>query len=249
MKAIANVSGKGGVGKTTTAINLGIALNKLGRDITIVDADISTPGVGLSLGSPSVPIALQHVLSGQNKIQDALYMHNSGVKIVPSSLAYNQTAQLQNLKQTIKQLKGTTDLVLIDSSAGIEDNVALSINSADECLIVTNPEMPALSSALKTINIAKMLGKPVIGAVLTKSHGKKELSEKSISAFLDLPILGTIPEDKNMRTALQNKEAIIISHPNSKASRGYNRLAKKLLTGEDMTSFDKFKDFLTDIFN
>jgi septum site-determining protein MinD len=85
-RLIAVISGKGGVGKTTTAINLGTALNKFGKDVIIVDANLTTPNVGLHLGAPIVPVNLNHVLLGKAKVADAVYEHESGTKIVPSSL-------------------------------------------------------------------------------------------------------------------------------------------------------------------
>ena len=66
-------SGKGGVGKTTTAINLGVALNKMGQEVIIVDANLNTPNIGLQLGAPIVPITLNHILKGKAKIEDAIY--------------------------------------------------------------------------------------------------------------------------------------------------------------------------------
>ena len=77
MKAIAVVSGKGGVGKTTSAINLAAALNFFGKDVVILDANLTTPNVGLHLGAPIVPVNLNHVLSGKASIVDAIYEHES----------------------------------------------------------------------------------------------------------------------------------------------------------------------------
>ena len=69
-KIYAIISGKGGVGKTTTSINLASSLNKLGEDVIIVDGNLTTPNVGIHLGAPIVPITLNHVLNGQSRIED-----------------------------------------------------------------------------------------------------------------------------------------------------------------------------------
>src|SRR3989338_10734519 len=86
-KLITITSGKGGVGKTTTAINLGAALNAFGKEVIILDANLTTPNIGLHLGAPLVPVSLNHVLSGKAKIVDAIYEHESGTKVIPSSLS------------------------------------------------------------------------------------------------------------------------------------------------------------------
>ena len=80
-KFIAIMAGKGGTGKTTTSVNLGAALSYFGKDVVIVDANLTTPNVGIHLGVPVVPIHLHHVLQGKNKINEAIYIHPAGPKI------------------------------------------------------------------------------------------------------------------------------------------------------------------------
>ncbi|RMG76099.1 MAG: septum site-determining protein MinD, partial [Bacteroidetes bacterium] len=93
-RLITITSGKGGVGKTTTAINLATAINSFGKEVVVVDANLTTPNVGLHLGAPIVPISLNHVLLGKAKVQDAIYEHESGTKIIPSSLSVNELRRI-----------------------------------------------------------------------------------------------------------------------------------------------------------
>jgi len=86
-KIYAIISGKGGVGKTTTTINLGISLNLLGEDVIIIDANLTTPNIGIHLGAPIVPTTINRVLNNQAKLEDAIYEHESGTKIMPASLS------------------------------------------------------------------------------------------------------------------------------------------------------------------
>src|SRR3990167_1644228 len=106
-KVITITSGKGGVGKTTTAINLAAAINSFGKEVIVVDANLTTPNVGLHLGAPIVPVSLNHVLSGKADITDAIYEHESGTKIVPSSLSVKELRNLDHskLKDVGKKLK------------------------------------------------------------------------------------------------------------------------------------------------
>ena len=76
------LSGKGGVAKTTTTVNLGAALNYFKRDVIIVDGNLSTPNLGLHLGIPIVPISLHDVLKNKNNIVESIYQHESGLKII-----------------------------------------------------------------------------------------------------------------------------------------------------------------------
>ena len=246
MRSIAIVSGKGGVGKTTTAINLGISLSKLGKSVTIVDANVSTPDVALSLGAPIVPIALQHVLSRKAKAQNAVYRHHSGAKILPSSLSFKENIEFSLLKEVIDDLKKTNDFVLIDCAAGINGETRSVMESADECLIVTNPEMPALSSALKTIMMAKQLGKKITGIIVTKT-GKNGIEEENIRAILENDILGNIPYDDGFRDSIMKRDALVSVSPKNKASKSYGKIARKISNSYGETPLDRFIDIIYDL--
>src|SRR3989338_4734544 len=89
-KFIAIASGKGGVGKTTTALNLGTALSNFGKDVVVVDANLSTPHISLHLGSPKLRVTLNDSLKGIVNIKDTAYLHPSGVRIIPSSIALEE---------------------------------------------------------------------------------------------------------------------------------------------------------------
>ena len=106
-KVIVITSGKGGVGKTTTAINLGAAMNYFGKDVLIVDANLTTPNIGIHLGSPEVPITLNHILNKKADVFEGVYEHESGLKIIPSSLSVKELEKLkpERLKDLKKNLK------------------------------------------------------------------------------------------------------------------------------------------------
>lgn len=230
-KLIAVISGKGGVGKTTTAINVGAALNSFGKDVIVLDANLTTPNVGLHLGAPIVPINLNHVLLGKAKMSDAIYEHESGTKIVPSSLSVKELRRLNHkkLRDVTKGLRRMADFVLFDSAAGLGEEAVSSMEAADELIIVTNPEIPAVTDALKTAKLAEELGKPIIGVVVTRVRGTKtEMPLGNIREMLDLPLLGVVPEDSHMQSALSQKDALFHTHPSSRASRAYKRIAAKL---------------------
>ena len=158
-KIITITSGKGGVGKTTTAINLGAALNSFGKEVIIVDANLTTPNVGLHLGAPIVPVNLNHVLAGKADITDAIYEHESGTKIIPSSLSVRELRKINHskLKDVGKKLRKMADYIIFDSAAGLGAEAIAAIEAADELIIVTNPEIPAVTDALKTSKVIEEL--------------------------------------------------------------------------------------------
>ncbi|MEM4397589.1 MAG: cell division ATPase MinD [Candidatus Woesearchaeota archaeon] len=231
-KFLVIASSKGGVGKTTTAINLGTALTQFSRDVILVDANLSTPNVSLYLGAPNVPITLHDVLKKNKKITDAMYMSAHGLKIIPASISVKESNKIdyKKLEQLIKSLSGLAEFVIIDTSAGLTDEAIAGLKIGDEIIVVSTPELPAVSDALRTIKKAKELGKKVSGLILTRVYDDElELSKKDIEAILETPVMAIIPEDETMREAVRMKSPITHSHPNSAASTSYKELAAKLL--------------------
>src|SRR3989338_1630450 len=235
-KIYAIISGKGGVGKTTTTINVGASFNKLGEDVIIVDGNLTTPNVGIHLGAPIVPITLNHVLNNQAKIEDAIYEHESGTKVIPASLSLKEIERIdyKKIPEIVRRLKKFTDHVLIDSAAGLGEEARVSIISADEIIIVTNAEMSAVTDALKTIKLAEEYNKFVKGVIITRYRGTKlEMSMTNIKYMLEVPILGIIPEDYCVKMSQIIKNAVVHTHPRSKAARHYLMTSKRIL-GEDI---------------
>ena len=231
-KIITITSGKGGVGKTTTAINLGTALNSFGKEVIILDANLTTPNIGIHLGAPIVPISLNHVLHDKAKIAEAVYENESGTKIVPSSLSAREIGDINSrkLKDIGKKLKKMADYVIYDSAAGLGDEAISAIEAADELIIVTNPEITAVTDALKTAKVAELYNKPIRGVIVTK-HKKSSsaMPVTNIQEMLELPILGLVSEDKLIPKALVMKDALIHTHPKSKVARQYKAIAAKIM--------------------
>lgn len=235
-KVYAIISGKGGVGKTTTSVNLGHALNFLGEEVVIVDGNLTTPNIGIHLGAPIVPITLNHVLDGQAKLEDAIYEHESGTKIIPASLSLNEAEGInyKKLEEVARNLKKITNHVLIDSAAGLGEEARAAINSCDEIIIVTNPEMSAVTDALKTIKLAEEINKPVKGVIITRYKGDRwDMSISNIQDMLEVPLLGIIPEDDSIKESQVMKNSVIYTRPRSSAALMYIDCSRRLL-GEDI---------------
>ena len=240
-------SGKGGVGKTTTAIDLGASLNKLDKEVVIVDANLNTPNIGLQLGAPIVPVTLNHVLKGKADIEDAVYEHASGTKIVPSSLSVKELTKFNTKKipEIIRKLAESCDYVIVDSAAGFGDEVIAVLGAADEIIIVTNPEMPAVTDALKAVKVARGMGKIVNGVIVTRHNDASyEMPLSSIKSMLETQIIGVVPEDKAVKEALNLRDAVCHTHPRSKVAKKYYEIACKV-SGEKVV---EKKGFLSRLF-
>ena len=248
-KVYAIISGKGGVGKTTSAINLGAALNKFKEDVMIIDTNITTPNLGLCFGAPVVPVNLNHVLEGKADIEEAIYEHESGIKIIPSSISLNDLKKIdsKSMKNIVNDLKGISDHIILDSAAGLGEEAKLSMNSADEIIVITNPNILSVTDSLKTIKLAEKFNKPVRGFILTRVKNEKtEMPLENIKEMLEIPILGIVAEDKSVEESLVKKDAVIHTKPRSKAAKSYMDIAAKLL-GKKKKQESIFQRFFSSI--
>jgi septum site-determining protein MinD len=245
-RLIVITSGKGGVGKTTTAINLGAALNYFGEDALVIDANLSTPNVGVHLNSPEVPISLNQVLQEKASPIEAVYQHESGLKIMPSSLSVKELRKInpEKLKTFKSEFKKLSNYIIVDCAAGLGHEATGVIEMADEIIIVTNPELPAITDALKTIKLAEELKKPVIGVIVTRVRKDDwEMQPDNVKEMLDVPILGMIPEHRSIKEALSMKDAVVHTHPKSLPARAYKEIAARILNIDYDSEADKEKIF------
>jgi cell division ATPase MinD len=225
MKILGLLSGKGGVGKTSTAVNLAAGLHYFGENVAVLDGNLSTPNVGLHLGVPVVPINIHHVLQGKYPIESAVYKHSSGLQFIPGSLSISdiQGLKLERYKQ-MKNLK--CDTLIMDGAAGLGGEALKVMEYSDQIIIVTNPELPAVTDALKTVKLAEELGKEILGVVVTRmKQDDLDVSIRNIEALTEYPVIGVIPEDDTIRESLALKDAVVHTHPKSSAAQSYLRLA------------------------
>lgn len=233
-KIISVISGKGGVGKTTLVSNLGAALTKQGKNVVIIDGNVTTPNLSLHLGIPFYPITLHDTLRDDKPIESAIYNHHTGMKIIPASLSIEalKGVDMDKLEDALSSLLGKTDIIIIDSAAGLGKEALASMSVADELLIVTNPELPAVTDALKTIKIAKDNGIRVLGVVLNRIRGlKHEMPIEDIRSMLEVPIISLIPEDIAIPKSIAKKTPVVHHKPHSRSSIEFHKLASKI-TGE-----------------
>ena len=231
-KFIAIVSGKGGVGKTTTAINLAYAMLLNNNDSIVLDANITTPNVGVHLGLTNVNVNLHDVLEGKNHILESVFKHHTGLRVIPCDLSYsrNFVYSKEQMQQAFLDLVGHTNHVLVDTSAGVGDETRHALSACDEALIICNPELSSVIDARKMIKICEDLGIEITGVVVSRYKGDDyDMSIKNIESFLEHNVISIVPEDDHIRKAQHNKIPVHHFNPESYSSQSYNLLANKII--------------------
>jgi len=231
-RIIGVISGKGGVGKTTTASNLGAALVKRGKKIILIDGNVTTPNLSLHLGIPFYPITLHDVLKRKTPIEAAIYEHSTGMSVIPASLSADavKDTKIEKLEGALLNLLGRADIVLIDSAAGLGKEALTAMRLADELVIVTNPDLPSVTDALKTIKLAEESGTKVLGVVVNRVKGKKyEMSLSEIKSMLGVQLLTVVPEDSSVPKSIKRKKPVVHHKPKSRASIAFKKLAAKII--------------------
>lgn len=229
-KIIGIISIKGGVGKTTTVSNLGAVLaNQFGKKVLLVDANFSAPNLGLHLGIVKPQVTLHDVLSGKVNTVDAIYNHEYGFHIIPASLSPKRVDPLK-LKEKIKALRSYYDIILIDSSPNLNEEMLATIAASDELLVVTTPDYPTLSSTLNAVKIAKQKKTPITGLILNKVRNKKfELTLNDIEYAAETPVVAVLNDHVSVLEALQCTKPITMHDEKHSISIEYSKLAAALI--------------------
>ncbi|MBU2559330.1 cell division ATPase MinD [archaeon] len=230
MKVMAVLSGKGGVGKTTTVANLSAALtNEFRRYIIGIDGNVTTPNLGLHLGIFSFPYTLNDVLDERVSIRDAIHICPNGVRIIPAQLSFESTdVDLTRMRDSLNDIDA--DLVLIDSCPGLGNEIVPTLKITDEALVVTNPEIPAITDALRATEIAAKYDVPTRGIILNRVRGDKyELSVSEVESVFDAPVISVIPEDPDVRKCIFQGNPVVMARPYSPAAIEFKKLAGSLV--------------------
>lgn len=231
-RIIAVTSGKGGVGKTNVATNMGIAYAQMGKKVIVIDADLGLANVNVILNV--IPqYNLYHVIKKQKKMSEIIIDTAYGIKLIVGASGFSKIANMEEAEREefIKEMYALSDvdIIIIDTGAGVSKNVLSFVAAADEVLIVTTSEPTAITDAYGIIKVIatevenmKLNLKMVINRVDSAAEGKK-IADRMISIaaqFLNLKIeyLGFIYNDSAVSKAVLQQKPFIISEPNGKAA-------------------------------
>jgi flagellar biosynthesis protein FlhG len=238
---VAVTSGKGGVGKTNVAVNLAVALARLGRSVALIDADFGLGNVDALLGlAPQHHIG--HVLNADKALEDIVVSGPAGVQIVPAASGLRtmnslNTMQRQRLSSALGRLRRSAEFLLIDTASGIADNVVDILQLADRVLLVTSREPSAVVDAYATAKVASAswprteLGVVVNGVRDAQEAGLafRQLDVASLK-FLgrSLKYYGFVADDQAVREATLAHRPVVEHDPQSAASRCFRILAARI---------------------
>jgi len=226
-------SGKGGTGKTTVVANLGPSLAMLGKKVTILDADIGMANLGLILGvGEDGKVTLHEVLAGNADISKAIHKGPAGINVIPSGISLQgfKDADPERLKEAMTKLSNGYDFLLVDTPGGISKEALIPLSIADGVILVVNPELPSMVNALKIKVLTEMLGGAVKGIILNRAGMERdEPTPDEVEEFMGTKIIGTIPEDANIRRAMDFKTPVVIENPKAPASLAFRKVAENLV--------------------
>jgi septum site-determining protein MinD len=242
-RAIVITSGKGGVGKTTTTANLGIALALAGRKVVAIDADIGLRNLDVVMGLENrIVFNLVDVIAGRCAWQKALIKDRrvETLFMLPASQTHDKDAVTpEQMRGLIEELKQHFDYVLIDCPAGIEGGFRNSVAGADDAIVVTTPEVSAIRDADRVVGLLAAVGidRPwLVVNRLSPDMVKKGdmLSQHDVIEILSIELLGVIPLDNEIVVST-NRGAPATLAEKSPAARAFHRIARILEGVEQVT--------------
>jgi len=235
VRIIVVASGKGGVGKTTVVANLGTALAQLGKKTIVLDADVTMANLGLMLGLEGKEITLHEVLAGKKKAKQAIYEGPAGLKVVPCGMSLEgvQKVKLEHLKKVVLELADNLDFLLVDSPSGMGHDSITALAAAQEAIFVVTPDFASVLEAMKIKRVVERLHTKSPRLIINRESGEHtNLPQNEIESILELPVLGIIPEDIEVKHAAALGEAVVVRSPKALATKAFKKLAATLLKSE-----------------
>ena len=206
-ECIVITSGKGGVGKTTTTANLGVALALQGAKVAVVDADIGLRNLDVILGLENrIVYDLVHVIEGECRLKQALIRDKraEGLFLLPAAQTRDKNAVTPaQMRELIQDLKEDFDYVLVDCPAGIEQGFKNAVTGADRAIIVTTPEVSAIRDADRIIGMVEAAELPEPQLIINRYRSKMVargdmMNKEDILEILAIPLLGMVPDHEDV---------------------------------------------------
>ncbi len=245
-KILAVTSGKGGVGKTNVVANLAVSLSEIGKKVIVLDADFGLANIDVLLGL-TPRFHLGHVLFGNKTLTEIMVQGPKGIRIIPASsglqrLSELTTEQRNHLVENFANLDGDADYLIIDTAAGISQNVIHFLLAAHEVIVVSAPEPTAIVDAYAVIKIllAEDSSKVIhvlINSVQSETEAREVYTQINsvVNRFLNCQVayLGHIERDSHILQAVRNQVLVTHLFPGAPASKCFRDLARAVALQAD----------------
>lgn len=257
-RVIAVTSGKGGVGKSSTSINLALQFKRLGKKVVILDADFGMANIEVMFGV--IPkYNLSDLLFKEKSIRDIVCEGPEGVDFISGGSGIAKMVNLDNdqirkLVNKMAELEDIADVIIIDTGAGIAPSVMEFLVASPEILLVTTPEPTSITDSyalLKALSMNEDFDKNVTSIkmiankVSSEMEGRRVYEKLSVvvTKFLNLEIgfVGTVPHDKDITKAIMKQKPVSIMYPNSIAARHYQNIVDTLESHVDNITYSKYR--------
>lgn len=243
VQVMAVTSGKGGVGKTTTSVNLAMAMAILGKQVLLLDGDLGLANVDVMMGlQPSFNLA--HVLAGECTLEDTIIEGPHGLMVVPASSGKRHMAELNHLQHAglvnaFSEMNRPLDVLVVDTAAGIADSVLTLTQASQQVIVVVTHDPASITDAyalIKVLNREHGVNRVhVLANQVRSAREARDIFEnlrRVAERFLDINLsdFGCVPHDEWLQRAVRRQRAAVDAYPSCPASEAYTRLARKALT-------------------
>ncbi|MCX7724511.1 MAG: MinD/ParA family protein [Thermodesulfovibrio sp.] len=238
-------SGKGGVGKTNFVTNIALIFRTMQKKVLLMDADVGLSNIDIMFGiAPKFNI--KHLLSGEKSIKDIIIRTSEGIDIIPASSGIRELTHLSSFQkmkiiEELESLDNDYDIFLIDTGAGISDNVIFFCSAAHDNIVIVTPEPTSIADAYALIKVLyREHGERNFRIVVNNTRNHKEAKEtfKKLSIvaerFLGITLdwLGELPYDEKIKEAIIAQKPYITLYPTSDFSKKLTEIAKQFLKRE-----------------
>jgi septum site-determining protein MinD len=240
-RVVTITSGKGGVGKTTTTANLGLALASLGQNVVCIDTDIGLRNLDVVMGLENrIVYDLVDAIEGRCRLTQAMIRDRryANLHLIPAAQTRDKSAIApSDMVRLCNELRPEVDWIIIDSPAGIERGFRNALAPADEVLVVTNPEVSSVRDADRIIGLVeadeKAPAKLIINRINPGMVKRGDmLSASDVVDLLAIPLIGIVPEDESVLVSTNHGQPVVLNEK-SKAGLAFFNIGRRLL-GEDV---------------
>jgi septum site-determining protein MinD len=240
-RVVTITSGKGGVGKTTTTANLGLALASLGQNVVCIDTDIGLRNLDVVMGLENrIVYDLVDAIEGRCRLTQAMIRDRryANLHLIPAAQTRDKTAIApSDMVRLCNELRPEVDWILIDSPAGIERGFRNALAPADEVLVVTNPEVSSVRDADRIIGLVeadeKAPAKLIINRINPVMVKRGDmLSASDVVDLLAIPLIGIVPEDESVLVSTNHGQPVVLNEK-SKAGLAFFNIGRRLM-GEEV---------------